>query len=174
MGRQFFVGCKAGADRHCVVGCRNCVLTLNPNDACLSTTKAVELTAMVVRCIGEKTPRSSSNAWTAYPSRNCATRLDNEMWPPDIESVTFSRGTTTILGVRGGQWPGPCNGVDAVTSSVNLSFMSDEQTTAVVQRYIDELAGDAPSEPIVRCSWIGPSADSKCSAPISCTEVTRV
>ncbi len=28
--------------------------------------------------------------------------------------------------------------------------MSEEQTTAVVQRYIDELAGDAPAEPIVR------------------------
>jgi hypothetical protein len=28
--------------------------------------------------------------------------------------------------------------------------MSEEQTTAVVQRYIDELAGDAPVEPIVR------------------------
>ena len=65
-------------------------------------------------------------------------------------------------------------GVDAVTSSVYFSFMSDEQTTAVVQGYIDELAGDVPAEPIVRCSWIGPSADSKRSAPISCTEVTRV
>jgi RNA polymerase sigma factor (sigma-70 family) len=28
--------------------------------------------------------------------------------------------------------------------------MSEEQTTAVVQRYIDELAGDAPAEPIIR------------------------
>jgi RNA polymerase sigma factor (sigma-70 family) len=28
--------------------------------------------------------------------------------------------------------------------------MSDEHTTAVVQRYLDELAGDAPAEPIVR------------------------
>ena len=28
--------------------------------------------------------------------------------------------------------------------------MSDEQTTAVVQRYLDELAGDSPAEPIVR------------------------
>ena len=29
-------------------------------------------------------------------------------------------------------------------------LMIQEQTTAVVQRYIDELAGDAPAEPIVR------------------------
>src|SRR3984957_14422451 len=28
--------------------------------------------------------------------------------------------------------------------------MSDELTTAVVQRYLDELAGDAPAEPVVR------------------------
>jgi len=28
--------------------------------------------------------------------------------------------------------------------------MSDEHTTAVVQRYLDELAGDAPAEPVVR------------------------
>ena len=28
--------------------------------------------------------------------------------------------------------------------------MSDDQTTAVVQRYLDELAGDSPAEPIVR------------------------
>ena len=29
-------------------------------------------------------------------------------------------------------------------------LMSEEQTTAVVQRYLDELAGDSPAEPIVR------------------------
>src|SRR3984893_5187194 len=28
--------------------------------------------------------------------------------------------------------------------------VSDEQSTAVVQRYLDELAGDSPAEPIVR------------------------
>ncbi|OWK35173.1 sigma-70 family RNA polymerase sigma factor [Fimbriiglobus ruber] len=28
--------------------------------------------------------------------------------------------------------------------------MGDERTTAVVQRYLDELAGDAPAEPVVR------------------------
>jgi RNA polymerase sigma-70 factor (ECF subfamily) len=28
--------------------------------------------------------------------------------------------------------------------------MSDERTTAVVQRYLDELAGDSPAEPVVR------------------------
>ena len=28
--------------------------------------------------------------------------------------------------------------------------MGEEQTTAVVQRYLDELAGDAPAEPVVR------------------------
>jgi RNA polymerase sigma-70 factor (ECF subfamily) len=28
--------------------------------------------------------------------------------------------------------------------------MSEERTTAVVQRYLDELAGDAPAEPVVR------------------------
>jgi RNA polymerase sigma-70 factor (ECF subfamily) len=27
--------------------------------------------------------------------------------------------------------------------------MSEEQTTAVIQRYLDELAGDSPSQPIV-------------------------
>jgi hypothetical protein len=28
--------------------------------------------------------------------------------------------------------------------------MSDEHTTAVVERYLDELGGDSPAEPIVR------------------------
>ena len=28
--------------------------------------------------------------------------------------------------------------------------MSEEHTTAVVQRYLDELGGDSPAEPIVR------------------------
>ena len=28
--------------------------------------------------------------------------------------------------------------------------MSEDRTTAVVQRYLDELAGDSPAEPIVR------------------------
>ena len=28
--------------------------------------------------------------------------------------------------------------------------MNDERTTAVVQRYLDDLAGDSPAEPIVR------------------------
>jgi RNA polymerase sigma-70 factor (ECF subfamily) len=28
--------------------------------------------------------------------------------------------------------------------------MNDDQTTAVVQRYLDELAGDSPSEPLIR------------------------
>ena len=28
--------------------------------------------------------------------------------------------------------------------------MSDERTTAAVQRYLDELAGDSPAEPVVR------------------------
>jgi RNA polymerase sigma-70 factor (ECF subfamily) len=28
--------------------------------------------------------------------------------------------------------------------------MTEGRTTAVVQRYLDELAGDAPAEPIVR------------------------
>src|SRR5215472_4580651 len=28
--------------------------------------------------------------------------------------------------------------------------MSDDHTTAVVQRYLDELAGDSPAEPLVR------------------------
>ena len=30
--------------------------------------------------------------------------------------------------------------------------MSQERTTAVVQRYLAELAGDSPAEPIVRAS----------------------
>lgn len=28
--------------------------------------------------------------------------------------------------------------------------MSDEHTTVVVQRYLDELVGDAPTEPVIR------------------------
>jgi hypothetical protein len=28
--------------------------------------------------------------------------------------------------------------------------MNDERTTTVVQRYLDELAGDSPAEPIIR------------------------
>jgi RNA polymerase sigma-70 factor (ECF subfamily) len=28
--------------------------------------------------------------------------------------------------------------------------MDEESTTAVVQRYLDELAGDSPAEPVVR------------------------
>ena len=28
--------------------------------------------------------------------------------------------------------------------------MDEEHTTAVVQRYLDELAGDAPAEPLIR------------------------
>jgi RNA polymerase sigma-70 factor (ECF subfamily) len=28
--------------------------------------------------------------------------------------------------------------------------MADEHTTAAVQRYLDELAGDSPAEPLVR------------------------
>src|SRR5262249_34203892 len=39
----------------------------------------------------------------------------------------------------------------AVTALCTMGCaMSGEQTTAVVQRYLDELAGDSPSEPIVR------------------------
>ena len=51
--------------------------------------------------------------------------------------------------------------------------MDEERTTAVVQRYLDELAGDAPAEPVVRARWTGPSAGCTTSAPPSCTGATR-
>ena len=34
--------------------------------------------------------------------------------------------------------------------------MSEEHTTAVVQRYLDELGGDSPVEPIVRALLLAP------------------
>src|SRR6476469_5749267 len=34
--------------------------------------------------------------------------------------------------------------------AAECSPVGQEQTTAVVQRYLDELAGDAPAEPVVR------------------------
>jgi hypothetical protein len=55
--------------------------------------------------------------------------------------------------------------------------MSEEHTTAVVQRYLDELAEDSPAEPIVRTlldRWTVPSAGCTCCAPRCCTGVIRV
>ena len=53
-------------------------------------------------------------------------------------------------------------------------MMSEEQTTVAVQRYLERSPGTRlPSRSSGR-SWIGPSAGFKCSAPISCTVVTRV
>ena len=50
--------------------------------------------------------------------------------------------------------------------------MSAEHTTAVVQRYLDALAGDSPpSRSSAPCST-GRSGDSTCSAPTSCTAST--
>jgi len=47
--------------------------------------------------------------------------------------------------------------------------MCQERTTAAVQRFLDQLAGDSPAEPIVgRCST-GPSAGCTCSTPPRCT-----
>ena len=43
-------------------------------------------------------------------------------------------------------------------------FMIQEQTTAVVQHYLEELDGDGPAEPIVRALWTGRSIDSRCFA----------
>src|SRR5690242_2215744 len=47
----------------------------------------------------------------------------------------------------------PCGGTigaDATALRLMDCAMSQEQTTVVVQRYLDELAGDSPAEPIVR------------------------
>ena len=33
--------------------------------------------------------------------------------------------------------------------------MDEEQTTVAVRRYLAELAGDSPSEPVIRASWVG-------------------
>jgi RNA polymerase sigma factor (sigma-70 family) len=41
-------------------------------------------------------------------------------------------------------------GMDATALEMAGCAMSDEQTTAVVQRYLNELDGDSPAEPIVR------------------------
>jgi hypothetical protein len=51
--------------------------------------------------------------------------------------------------------------------------MDEEHTTAIVQRYLDELGGGAPAESAVRASSIGPSAGCTNSAPPSCTGATR-
>src|SRR5262245_26869008 len=47
----------------------------------------------------------------------------------------------------------PCRsriGADATAIRPTLCAMSEEHTTAVVQRYLDELDGDSHAEPIVR------------------------
>src|SRR5258707_12294702 len=51
---------------------------------------------------------------------------------------------------RGGRTP--CRGktdFDAIALRPMGSAMSEEHTTILVQRYLDELAGDSPAEPIV-------------------------
>ena len=35
--------------------------------------------------------------------------------------------------------------------------MPETNTTAIVQRYLGELAGETPSEPVSESSWTGPS-----------------
>ncbi len=52
--------------------------------------------------------------------------------------------------------------------------MNSEPTTAVVQRYLDALAGDTPAEPIIRRCWTSPRVDCNCSAPTSCSGATHV
>ncbi len=52
--------------------------------------------------------------------------------------------------------------------------MSAEPTTAVVQRYLDALAGDAPAEPIIRRSWTKRCVDCNWSLPTFCTGATHV
>src|SRR5262245_47774604 len=51
---------------------------------------------------------------------------------------------------RGGRAPPPYNQPCGYRPGLMGRAMSKEQTTVVVQRYLDELAGDAPAEPIVR------------------------
>ena len=51
--------------------------------------------------------------------------------------------------------------------------MPDENTTAVVQRYLDELAGERPPSPSSGPCWTGPSVGCTSSAPRSCTAATR-
>jgi hypothetical protein len=40
------------------------------------------------------------------------------------------------------------NGIEALILAV--SAMTEERTTAIVQRYLDALAGDSPADPIIR------------------------
>ena len=50
--------------------------------------------------------------------------------------------------------------------------MSENHTTAAVQRYLDALAGETPAEPLVRACWTGPSAGCSCCAPACSTAAT--
>jgi RNA polymerase sigma factor (sigma-70 family) len=67
-------------------------------------------------------------------------------WPEDLRvaapSAITERGGRTSRCVR--------IGAGAMPPQTMGGPMSDEQTTAVVQRYLDELDGDSPAEPIVR------------------------
>src|SRR5262245_3207750 len=51
---------------------------------------------------------------------------------------------------RGEEIPGPPNTWLGDRRSPSGVGMDDERTTAAVQRYLDELAGDSPAEPVVR------------------------
>ena len=51
--------------------------------------------------------------------------------------------------------------------------MSEEHTTAVVQRYLDELGGDSPAEPIVRALLDRSVRRLHRCAPHCCTGVIR-
>ena len=51
--------------------------------------------------------------------------------------------------------------------------MDEQHTTAAVQRYLDELAGDTPAEPPSAPCSTGPSAGCTNSAPPCCTAATR-
>jgi hypothetical protein len=55
--------------------------------------------------------------------------------------------------------------------------MEEERTTAVVQRYLDELAGDGPAEPVTRApasrSAFTGSVNSDSSTPSAARTATR-
>lgn len=51
--------------------------------------------------------------------------------------------------------------------------MSEDRTTGVVQRYLDELDGESPAEPIIRALLDRGSGDCTCCTRPCCTGATR-
>jgi RNA polymerase sigma-70 factor (ECF subfamily) len=67
-----------------------------------------------------------------------------------LSVVDFASFPVVILSVAGANPTGVESGVDATSLHPMGCAMSEDHTTAVVQRYLDELAGDSPAEPLVR------------------------